>query len=605
MYIAPNSTVYLLTGVPCDKSYVHTLYFENKNEQYSYFYGKRVKTFTNVSYQRHSKNSIRLECLADDIYNVNYLMFQNTAYGNKWFYAFINNVEYINNVTTEITYTIDVMQTWYFDYTLGTCFVEREHTLTDVVGENTVPEPVDGGEPYIQEYNEYMYPKEETNPLIFALVVYYIPTQGKYISGIGTDYTYKVGIDESLRGSIKNGIYTGAISYEYPMTMGDDVIETRKWIDALFKTLDEISATVISVQQVPYQAWSDEILGTGPRIKSINQPLSFSVGSGTSEYPRTDIYTPKNKKCYTYPYSYMVITNNKGDERTLFWEQSASKTANGRQQIRIQISSAVAPICEIGARPMNYMGKEVNYDEGVLLNDFPMPSWSENTFDRWWAVNKYQFMYNTVTDAITTLANVGGAVAVGGAVGAGMSVASATPVLGVGQAVVPRSPAASIGAQTLGGMSGGSTGGVEISATPTSILPVVDNVVEYATRKRAPNKGRGNLSSSGLPVLERRIGFSMYSMGSKPEYIKIVDEYFSMFGYKICRLKIPNIKAVAKSELRPQWNYIKTTTCIIDNLNAPADVDEQLQSIYNSGITFWMNPNNVGKYNLDNSPQVT
>ena len=97
----------------------------------------------------------------------------------------------------------------------------------------------------------------------------------------------------------------------------------------------------------------------------------------------------------------------------------------------------------------------------------------------------------------------------------------------------------------------------------------------------------------------------MYSMGSKPEYIKIVDEYFSMFGYKICRLKIPNIKAAAKSELRPQWNYIKTTTCIIDNLNAPADVDEQLQSIYNSGITFWMNPNNVGKYNLDNSPQVT
>ena len=238
-----------------------------------------------------------------------------------------------------------------------------------------------------------------------------------------------------------------------------------------------------------------------------------------------------------------------------------------------------------------------------------MPSWSENTFDRWWAVNKYQFMYNTVTDAITTLANVGGAVAVGGAaggaVGAGMSVASATPALGVGQAVVPRSPAASIGAQTLGGMSGGSTGSVEISATPTSILPVVDNIVEYATRRRAPNKGRGNISSSGLPVVEGRIGFSMYSMGSKPEYIKIVDEYFSMFGYKICRLKVPNIKAAAKSELRPQWNYIKTTTCIIDNLNAPADVDEQLQSIYNSGITFWMNPNNVGKYNLDNSPQVT
>ena len=593
MYIAPNSTVYLLTGVPCDKSYVHTLYFENKNEQYSYFYGKRVKTFTNVSYQRHSKNSIRLECLADDIYNVNYLMFQNTAYGNKWFYAFINNVEYINNVTTEITYTIDVMQTWYFDYTLGTCFVEREHTLTDVVGENTVPEPVDGGEPYIQAYTDFMYPRTTSQP-IFSLVVYYIPTQGKYIESTGNDYTFNVGTNENLRGTIYNGIYTGAISYAYPMFLGADGVTTLKWVNALFKTLDEIGATIISVQQVPFQAWLNEQTGASPNIKSINQPLSFSVGSGTSEYPRTDIYTPKNKKCYTYPYSYMVVTNNKGDERTLLWEQSASKSADGRQQIRIQISSTVAPSCEIGARPMNYMGKEVNYDEGVLLNDFPMPSWSENTFDRWWAVNKYQFMYNTVTDAITTLANFASGVAI--------SKVGATSVANpfAGQAVASRSMTDAVNADIYN-----RSQGVEISATPTSILPVVDNIVEYATRKRTPNKGRGNLSSSGLPVIEGRIGFSMYSMGSKPEYIKMVDEYFSMFGYKICRLKIPNIKAAAKSELRPQWNYIKTTTCIIDNLNAPADVDEQLQNIYNSGITFWMNPNNVGKYNLDNSPQVT
>lgn len=591
MYIAPNSTVYLLTGVPCDKSYVHTLYFENKNEQYTYFYGKRVKTFTNVSYQRHSKNSIRLECLADDIYNVNYLMFQNTAYGNKWFYAFINNVEYINNVTTEITYTIDVMQTWYFDYTLGACFVEREHTLTDVVGENTVPEPVDGGEPYIQAYTDSMYPQSADNPFVFTLVVYYIPTQGKYIESKGENYTYKIGTNNNLRGSIYNGIYVGGISYSVTVGVGEDIDESRKWIDALFNTLDEIAATVISVQQIPYQIWWDV---EHPKIKSINQPLSFSVGSGTSEYPRTDIYTPKNKKCYTYPYSYMVLTNNKGDERTLLWEQSASKTTDGRQQIRIQISSAVAPICEIGARPMNYMGKEVNYDEGVLLNDFPMPAWSENTFDRWWAVNKYQFMYNTVTDAITTLSNFASGVAI--------NKAGATTVANpfAGQAVANRSMLDAVNADIYN-----RSQGIEISATPTSILPVVDNIVEYATRKRTPNKGRGNMSSSGLPIVEHRVGFSMYSMGSKPEYIKMVDEYFSMFGYKICRLKVPNIKAAAKSELRPQWNYIKTTTCIIDNLNAPADVDEQLQNIYNSGITFWMNPNNVGKYKLDNSPQVT
>lgn len=579
MYIAPNSTVYLLSGIPCDKSYIHTLYFENKNAQYSYFYGKRVKTFTNVSYQRHSKNSIRLECLADDIYNVNYLMFQNTAYGNKWFYAFVNNVEYINNVTTEITYTIDVIQTWYFDYTLGNCFVEREHTLTDVVGENTVPEPVDGGEMYIQSYTDFMYPRTTSQPL-FSLVVYYIPAQGQYIESMGSDYTFNVGTNENLRGTIYNGIYTGAISYAYPMFLGADATTTLRWINALFKTLDSINATIISVQQVPFAAWSDEQTGASPALKSINQPLTFSVGSGTSEYPRTDIYTPKNKKCYTYPYSYMIVSNNKGEEHILLWEQSSSKSADGRQQIRLQISSTVAPTCEISVRPMNYMGKEVNYDEGVLLNDFPMPSWSENTFDRWWAVNKYQFMYNTVTDAITTIAKGASFVMTGGAAGAVGAAGGAVASGVVGETALLNSA-------------------VGVSK------PLTDNFVEYATRRRTPNKGRGNISSSGLPVIEGRIGFSMYSMGSKPEYIKIVDEYFSMYGYKICRLKIPNVKAVAKSELRPQWNYIKTATCIIDNLNAPTEIDEQLQSIYNSGITFWMNPNNVGKYNLDNSPQVT
>ena len=50
------------------------------------------------------------------LYNCNYLAFQNASFGGKWFYAFIDSVEYVNNVTSEVTYTIDVMQTWHFQY---------------------------------------------------------------------------------------------------------------------------------------------------------------------------------------------------------------------------------------------------------------------------------------------------------------------------------------------------------------------------------------------------------------------------------------------------------------------------------------------------------
>ena len=41
------------------------------------------------------------------------MMFQNSAYGDKWFYAFITSVEYVNDVTSNISFEIDVMQLGY------------------------------------------------------------------------------------------------------------------------------------------------------------------------------------------------------------------------------------------------------------------------------------------------------------------------------------------------------------------------------------------------------------------------------------------------------------------------------------------------------------
>lgn len=53
-------------------------------------------------------------------------MYQNTHYSNKWFYAFILGMEYINDNTTRIQIATDVFQTWQFDVTYKSSFVERE-----------------------------------------------------------------------------------------------------------------------------------------------------------------------------------------------------------------------------------------------------------------------------------------------------------------------------------------------------------------------------------------------------------------------------------------------------------------------------------------------
>ncbi len=150
MYIAPNTTIRMLKDVPLDNTYRNTIYFAYVANQTSYFSGKTKYTFAAQSYQRVQKGTLRIGRKADDLYDCNYLMFQNTAYGNKWFYAFVTGVEYVNNETSEVSFEIDVMQTWHFDYDVKMSFVEREMSVTDNIGDNLVPENLEIGD-YIYE----------------------------------------------------------------------------------------------------------------------------------------------------------------------------------------------------------------------------------------------------------------------------------------------------------------------------------------------------------------------------------------------------------------------------------------------------------------------
>ena len=146
MKVFPDTTLKILTGCPCDPDYEHTLYFAHESAQKNYFSSISKYTVNAMSYQRAKRGRIRVQYKVENLYDCNYIMFQNTAFGDKWFYAFIDDVTYVNNITSEISYTIDVMQTWLFDMQLQQCFVEREHSVTDVAGDNRIAENLDIGD---------------------------------------------------------------------------------------------------------------------------------------------------------------------------------------------------------------------------------------------------------------------------------------------------------------------------------------------------------------------------------------------------------------------------------------------------------------------------
>ena len=144
MAITPNTELRLIK-CPLNLDNKNQITFEDDEEQEEYFLSLPYIEINDISYQRKD-NIIRFDGHIDDIIEYNYCMYKNKNYSDKWFYAFIVNMEYINDRTTNIKILTDVFQTWQFDINYNQCFVEREHVNNDVVGLHTVPENVETGE---------------------------------------------------------------------------------------------------------------------------------------------------------------------------------------------------------------------------------------------------------------------------------------------------------------------------------------------------------------------------------------------------------------------------------------------------------------------------
>lgn len=113
--ITPSTNLRLLKN-PNNLSRQNQLTFVDEHAQYTYFNNLTKLEVDNFTYQRINY-TIRYKASIDDIMDYNYCMYQNEAYSNKWFYAYITNMRYINDNTTEISIETDVYQTFQFDIT--------------------------------------------------------------------------------------------------------------------------------------------------------------------------------------------------------------------------------------------------------------------------------------------------------------------------------------------------------------------------------------------------------------------------------------------------------------------------------------------------------
>ena len=111
-----------------------------------------------------------------------------------------------------------------------------------------------------------------------------------------------------------------------------------------------------------------------------------------------DDYTPKNNKCFCYPYNYLKVTNNIGSENILKYEMFKY------DPFIFDIECAVSIGCSIRCVPRDYKGTEYNYDETLPLAKYPTGAWTGDAFTNWLTKNSVDIIKNLVPAAVVSAA---------------------------------------------------------------------------------------------------------------------------------------------------------------------------------------------------------
>lgn len=507
MSTALMTTVRLLSGVPFDRN--NTINFASAQAQATYMSGKAALSASELSYQREQKY-IAYPAEYDRIINCNYLMYQNASYGGKWFYAFITNVEYVNDETTYVYFEIDPWQTFLFDVTVKSCLVEREHVADDSVGANLIEEGLALGD-YVA--NEVI----ETNFNSWWIVV------GSTVDLKDTTEFPPVG------GYMYGGIYSGTSYYIFDPSDIDILEAVITGLGALGK-LDAIVTMYMTPKDAVQGGSSGGFLpSTAKAATTMEIPNSSSI----------DGYTPRNNKLLTYPYRALQISNNDGNAVILRYEFFANNVAT------VAYVATSTPNGRIICYPQSYKGVIRNFNESIALGNFPQCTWVKDVYANWLASQSIRWGYQRERLFVNNMVDV-----VKGAAGAL------------------------------------STGNISAMAGPTinnltSSYNLASSIrEEKEVHSIIPNAVGGSIGDGYTNVTFNKYAFTAEQKSIKAEIARCIDEYFDVFGYKVNRVKVPNMTG------RPSWNYVKTVNAIIIG-KAPQPYIEEMKAAMNAGITFW------------------
>ena len=534
----PTTNLRLLS-TPLESDYRNTLWFPNREAQTNYFLSKTVKTFTNFNYIKKN-NTIVVEGEVDLLYNCNYIMYQNANFTNKWFYAFIDRIEWASNNSVRLYVSTDCIQTWFFDITYFQSYVDRCHSDTDVAGDNIVPEDFSVGIPggYQLAGSTDLAPD---GIALFATSTY---------------------AGESRTGSVNSGIYSG----------GQNLVDFHIDNPGVGTILDSYvkngtATAVIKLQQYPY--------------KLKNGPMTVSF----SKYPTSIAgYTPKNKKMLSSAFitCFMSMYGQETNFNPAFIADDKVSLKLSADQTSGTISAFVENYSDGSISTIALFASipESGWSYNQYKNDYNLHSASNSIYQRRASLNRGLNKVNSVIDVAGSLADL---------------THSAVNLTSPGN-LISQFGGFNPSTSAIGNLANSAQNTVSSFGNAYTQLGGIDEITQdlaaISESYNAPATGGMSASNGYIST-----GKTVFSYGYKvlpKDIIVRCDKFLSVYGYKQSEYRSINLHA------RASWTYIKTNGLNAQG-NFPDEDMNTIKRAFNSGIFFWAYTATYGNFDQNNA----
>lgn len=547
MSTIPNTTLYVGV-VPWNSDLKNVQSYNSRAEQISAIQGLLTHKYEHINIIRRDSDLI-LKGVNEDLTQCNYLMYQNADISNKWYFAFIDNVQYNSLNSVIISHTIDVWQTYQFDITYYKNLILRAHVAksTDTVGRWLAPEPISVAPEFERKHNVFNDFSWTPQYVLHSTSVYNPNTKKYEYKGNGTgatlsaEYGIFVNNDDDVQTVVKN---YGKLSAAEALKSNDDD-EYSNWISDLLtgQTIDKAVKLISTTSISQLQDHRNELIGL--------YAIPAWVHSGTNKYatniikkkdvtttlPTTTLacgYAPRNKKMLSSLCKAYLFYNENGFKLPLKPELFTSDT----------------PVFTVKSTELS--------TNGFLLQIGSYADYTAKTNKiSYNCENRLGYDANTGLDKVLN---------------------TLTSVVGVVNAV------GSVASQAFAGNVGGAVQGA-VGAVQQSI-----NMID-ALGQRGVNTGA---SGDIMSITEKRAMPVFADVSPTEAQCRYIDDYLDVYGYAIN--EIGKISSYMKN--RSNWNYIQVANCNI-KVTAPNDDFNKLKQMFESGVTIWHK--NFGDYDQNNN----